>query len=133
MATITNNPNTAAGRYMLLVDSSEFALMTALAKLDVIIRLMDPGPDKEQAIAQYNTLDRELTYMKDKDSAWIQGNGSVRAPSAAEVVQTQDIADKLEKVTVTEQGYARILTLAGDIVNVVNGIFGAPPAPAGNA
>lgn len=130
MATIKNKPDSAAGKYMLLVDNAEFALMTALAKLDVIIGQMDPGPKKEAAIAQYNALDRELTYMKDKDSAWIQGNGSVRAPTAKEVEQTQAIADKLGKVIASNANLNKLLALAGDIVNVANAIFGAPPAAA---
>ncbi|MFL6659802.1 MAG: hypothetical protein ACJ8GW_17100 [Massilia sp.] len=130
MVIIKNNPTSDEGKYMLLVDNAEFALETAIAKLDVIIRLMDAGPEKEATMARYNGLDRELTYMKDKDSAWIHGDGEVRAPTAKEVSQTQSIAEELEKVTASSSNLNKLLKLAASVVKVSNGIFGSPPAPA---
>jgi hypothetical protein len=129
MATFTLDPDNEEGRYMLFVDNAEYALMTAIAKLDVKIRMMDAGPGKDAAIAKYYELDRELTHMKDMDSAWIHGDTQgIRAPTDAEVKQTQAIADKLEKITATTQGYVNLITLAGDLVKVANNIFGAPAA-----
>jgi hypothetical protein len=131
MAIIKMKPTTPEGRYMLLVDNAELALVTALAKLDVIIKNMDAGPMKEAGLADYNELDRELTYMKDKDSAWIQGEGTVRAPTASEVSQTQQISQQLGKVSASNGNLKKLVVLADSVVQVVNGIFGQPPAPAG--
>lgn len=130
MVTIKLKPQSPEGKYMQLVDNAEFALMTALTKLDVIIQQMDAGPKKESALAEYNELDRELTYMKDQDSAWIQGKGSVRAPTAAEVTQSQNIAEQLGKVSASSGNLKKLLTLAASVVTVANGIFGKPSTPA---
>jgi hypothetical protein len=124
MATIQNDLNSVVGKYMQVVDNAEIALTTAISKLDVIIGQMDPGPDKESAMAEYAILSRKLTYIKDKDSAWIQGKGVVRAPTDAEVKQTKTIAEKLKSVTASESYFGKILDFAGDVIKVVNDIFG---------